>query len=180
MPKSIHKWQRGLLAVGLLGGICGPLHADALARDAESMASAGCPGWLPDATRCFSGQDAHGAYYWIAIPDGWNHKLVLHSHGGPRPNAPRPDDPLDIDLRQYDVMLREGYAWAGSSYRRGGYGVRMAAEDTDYLRQLFVERFGRPDRIYLHGQSWGATSPPRPWNSTGLTRRAGTVTTGRC
>ncbi|WP_251978435.1 alpha/beta hydrolase family protein [Salinicola avicenniae] len=161
-------WARlcgALLTAGLAGSGL-PAAADAnndsdhdpsrqLEDDAEAMASAGCPSWLPDATRCFAGQDTHGAYYWIAIPADWNHKLVLHSHGGPRPNAPRPDDPLDIDLRQYEVMVREGYAWAGSSYRRGGYGVRMAAEDTDYLRQLFVARFGRPDRIYLHGQSWG-------------------------
>ena len=155
MPKPTPTWRQGLLVIGLLAGYCHPLQADELSLDADSMTQADCPDWLPTATRCFTGQDTHGAYYWIAIPDDWNHKLVLHSHGGPRPNAPQPDDPLDIDLRQYDVMVREGYAWAGSSYRRGGYGVRMAAEDTDYLRRLFVERFGQPERIYLHGQSWG-------------------------
>lgn len=154
MPKSSKSVLFG--AVCLMGAFGVPAaQADSVAEDAESMSEAACPDWLPEATRCYAGQDTHGAYYWIAIPDDWNHKLVVHSHGGPRPAAPHPDDPVNIDLRQYDVMVREGYAWAGSSYRRGGYGVRMAAEDTDYLRRLFVERFGRPQRIYLHGQSWG-------------------------
>jgi hypothetical protein len=52
-------------------------------------------------------------------------------------------------------MVREGYAWAGSSYRRGGYGVRMAAEDTDILRRIFWARFGKPKYTIAHGQSWG-------------------------
>lgn len=53
------------------------------------------------------------------------------------------------------MMVAEGYAWAGSTYRRGGYGVRMAAEDTDQLRQIVWARWGRPERTLLHGQSWG-------------------------
>lgn len=52
-------------------------------------------------------------------------------------------------------MVDEGYAWAGSSYRRGGYGTRMAAADTENLRRLFVDEFGKPNRTYVHGQSWG-------------------------
>lgn len=145
----------GATLAGCLGLSAMPALADSATDDADAMRDAECTDWLPEKTQCFKGQDAHGAYYWIAIPADWNHKLVLHSHGGPRPNAPKPDDPVNIDLRQYDVMVREGYAWAGSSYRRGGYGVRMAAADTDHLREIFTARFGKPARTYLHGQSWG-------------------------
>ena len=53
------------------------------------------------------------------------------------------------------MTVKEGFAWAGSTYRRGGYGVRMAAEDTDDLRRIFWDAFGRPRRTILHGQSWG-------------------------
>lgn len=115
---------------------------------------AACPRVLPEGTRCYRGRSDAGAFYWIAIPADWNGSLVVHAHGGPRTGAPEADDPVE-DLERFSVMVREGYAWAGSTYRRGGYGVRMAAEDTDQLRQIFWDRFGRPAHTLLHGQSWG-------------------------
>jgi pimeloyl-ACP methyl ester carboxylesterase len=59
------------------------------------------------------------------------------------------------DLERFQMMVSEGYAWAGTTYRRGGYGVRSAAEDMDQLRALTWQHFGRPRRTILHGQSWG-------------------------
>lgn len=115
---------------------------------------ASCPRVLPAGTRCYKGRSDAGAFYWIAIPANWNGNLVVHAHGGPRTGAPEADDPVE-DLERFSVMVSEGYAWAGSTYRRGGYGVRMAAEDTDQLRQIFWDRFGRPAHTILHGQSWG-------------------------
>ena len=113
-----------------------------------------CPEGLPTETKCLAGQDTNGAYYWIAIPKAWNGALVLHTHGGPRLKTPKPDDAVE-DLRRFAVTVAEGYAWAGSNYRREGYGVRSAAEDSDNLRKLFWETYGRPKRTVLHGQSWG-------------------------
>ncbi|MEV4053481.1 DUF6351 family protein [Amycolatopsis sp. NPDC049688] len=112
-----------------------------------------CPSVLAGKATCYSGQDGNGAYYTIAIPARWNRGLVVHAHGGPSPAY----DPASTteDLAQWAVLVDEGYAWAASSYRRGGYGVRMAAADTENVRRLFVERFGRPDRTYVHGQSFG-------------------------
>ncbi|WP_218777053.1 hypothetical protein, partial [Salinicola salarius] len=63
MPKPTPTWRQGLLNIGLLAVYCHPLQAGELSRDADSMAQAGCPDWLPAATRCFTGQDTHGAYY---------------------------------------------------------------------------------------------------------------------
>lgn len=122
---------------------------------AEPAADKVCPDGLPAATRCLAGQDQNGAYYWIAIPKAWNGSLVVHAHGGPRLKTPKPDDAVE-DLQRFAVTVAEGYAWAGSNYRREGYGVRSAAEDTDNLRKLFWTQFGRPKRTLLHGQSWGA------------------------
>jgi pimeloyl-ACP methyl ester carboxylesterase len=51
--------------------------------------------------------------------------------------------------------VKAGYAWAGSTYRRGGYGITMAAEDTERLRTIFVQHFGPARRTILHGQSYG-------------------------
>jgi hypothetical protein len=116
--------------------------------------TAPCPTGLPDGARCWRGGTAQGAFYWIAIPADWNGSLVVHSHGGPRTGAPEVDDPVE-DLQRFAMTLREGYAWIGSTYRRGGYGVRMAAEDTDIVRRVFWTLFGKPKRTILHGQSWG-------------------------
>ena len=73
---------------------------------------------------------------------------------GPRTATPEANDPLE-DLERFSMTVREGFAWEGSTYRRGGYGVRMAAEDTDDLRRIFWDAFGKPRRTLLHGQSWG-------------------------
>jgi alpha-beta hydrolase superfamily lysophospholipase len=117
--------------------------------------AADCPSELPAQTRCFAGQDARGAYYWIAIPKAWNGALVVHTHGGPSLKTPSQDDPV-ADLKRFAVTVQEGFAWAGSSYRHAGFGVRDAAADTDALRQIFWDGFGRPKHTLLHGQSWGA------------------------
>ncbi len=124
------------------------------AGSAAAMEPKACPTFVGAETRCFNGQDERGAWYWIAIPKAWNGALVVHSHGGPRLKAPQADDALE-DLERFAVTVKEGFAWAGSNYRRPGYGVRSAAEDTETLRKIFWDRFGRPSRTYLHGQSWG-------------------------
>lgn len=126
----------------------------ATAAHAEAPVVKTCPEGLPAETKCLAGQDANGAYYWIAIPKAWNGTLVLHTHGGPRLKKPKPDDAIE-DLQRFAVTVAEGYAWAGSNYRREGYGTRSAAEDSDNLRKLFWDQFGRPKRTILHGQSYG-------------------------
>ncbi|MEV7991881.1 hypothetical protein AB0O67_08180 [Streptomyces sp. NPDC086077] len=118
-------------------------------------ASVACLSGLEDKATCHTGQDANGAYYAIAVPKHWNRSLVVHAHGGPDlGDGSDPERSLG-DLGRWQVMVDQGYAWAGSSYRRGGYGTRMGATDTENLRRLFVEEFGRPKRTYVHGQSWG-------------------------
>jgi len=113
-----------------------------------------CPEGVTAEARCYNGKDAEGALYWMAIPAQWNKVLVVHSHGGPDTGTPSLARGAE-DLQRWAIMVKAGYAWAGSTYRRGGYGVTMAAEDTERVRQLFVQRFGTPRRTILHGQSYG-------------------------
>lgn len=113
-----------------------------------------CPASVGREVRCLAGRDVNGAWYVIAMPTTWNRKLIVHTHGGPRTGEPEAPDSLE-DLDRFSVMVKQGYAWIGSTYRRGGYGVRMAAEDADNSRKIFWARFGRPARTILHGQSWG-------------------------
>ncbi|SNS52391.1 hypothetical protein SAMN06265795_103204 [Noviherbaspirillum humi] len=124
------------------------------ALPASAQTDAACPGSLKDVASCYVGADANGAQYWIAIPRDWNKTLVMHAHGGPRLSPIARDSSLE-DLERFAVTVRQGFAWAGSSYRRPGYGVRMAAEDTENLRRIFIAAFGQPRRTLLHGQSWG-------------------------
>lgn len=125
-----------------------PALAESKPRQAE------CPESVAAIATCYRGRDRNGAFYLAAIPRDWNRRLVVHAHGGPRLEPPTAEDP-DDDLDRFAIMVRLGYAWIGSTYRREGYAVRRAAEDVDNSRALFWRFFGRPERTLLHGQSWG-------------------------
>jgi dienelactone hydrolase len=113
-----------------------------------------CPALLPAGTRCLSGRDSAGAFYLVAMPQDWNGTLVLHSHGGPNLGEPQLARTVE-DLERWAVVVKAGYAWAGSSFRQGGVAVRAAAEDTERLRRLVVKHVAQPRFTILHGQSWG-------------------------
>src|SRR5690349_7088515 len=87
---------------------------------AHAQSPAPCPAGLDDVATCHNGIDAEGAAYWIAIPRQWNGVLVMHAHGGPRLAPITARSNLE-DLERFAVSVRQGFAWAGSSYRRPGY-----------------------------------------------------------
>jgi alpha-beta hydrolase superfamily lysophospholipase len=138
-------------AAALLLALAGPAQAQAVPPQPRQ-----CPTEVPSGAHCYTGLDDLGAFYWIAIPANWDRQvLVMHAHGGPADTGPARLDRSEEDLKRWAVTVKAGYAWAGSTYRRGGYGVTMAAEDTERLRRIFVQQFGQPRRTLLHGQSYG-------------------------
>lgn len=141
------------LALALAG--CAAPPAVPVSTEAAPAARA-CPSGLPEGTRCLGGTDSAGAHYLIALPKNWNRNLVLHAHGGPSLGTPRPERTAE-DLQRWQIMVKAGHAWAGSTFRQGGVEVRAAAEDTERLRRIFVQHVGRPRHTLLHGQSWGAS-----------------------
>ena len=143
---------RLLLTLALL---CCVVRPAAAATTTDQPTPTPCPGFLPSETQCLTGKSGAGAPFFIALPKDWNQNLILFAHGGPRLGTPKLAETIE-DLERFEVMVREGYAWAGTTYRRGGYGVRSAAEDMDHLRTLTWQHVGRPKRTILHGQSWGA------------------------
>ena len=162
---TLHRWAAaaGTAAFGLLAAGCMQLPAAPAAPAAipavgseAAPASTACPATLPERTRCLAGRDTAGAYYLIAIPADWNGVLVLHAHGGPTLGPPKAERTAE-DLQRWAVMVRAGYAWAGSTFRDGGVQVQAAAEDTERLRRLFLRHVAQPRRTVLHGQSWGAS-----------------------
>jgi hypothetical protein len=158
MPQRLRSGtqRRVGLAACLAGVVVGALtSAPSVHADGGHPVSAVCPASLTGTATCYTGQDSNGAYYAIAIPKTWNGSFVVHAHGGPDLGDGSDPERSVGDLDRWAVMVKEGYAWAGSSYRRGGYGTRMAAEDTENVRRLFIKEFGTPKRTYVHGQSWG-------------------------
>ena len=105
------------------------------------------------AERDFTGTTASGAYYRIAVPDGWKSgdALVLFQHGLTfDPPAPNPDlGPL------VDLQLGEGYAVAASSYSQRSWALFTAGEDNAELLAAFKQQVGTPGAIIPYGGSLG-------------------------
>ena len=116
-----------------------------------------CPPGVPPGTNCVAGVDAHGAFFLIGVPANYNGRLVLWNHGYTlAPPAPLGAADLGVGL----LALTQGFAAAASSFRPdaiglSGWQVRDAAEDTENLRQRFVQLVGRPHKTYIVGASEG-------------------------
>lgn len=99
-----------------------------------------------------------GAAYRIEVPQNWNGKLVMWTHGyagtGPALTVGTPI------MRRY--LLDNGYAWAASSYSKNYYDVRAGVEDTNALALAFpsiAASNGRtltvPTKYFITGISMG-------------------------
>jgi len=91
------------------------------------------------------------AGYRIEVPENWNGELVLYAHGyrGETPRLYVSNPPI----REY--LLKEGYAWAASSYSTTGYDVATGVKDTHALAKFFYGKVGKPERTYIIGHSMG-------------------------
>jgi hypothetical protein len=140
-------------AVALTGGT-------ALAQNAVRAAlpdTTPCPESVASIATCYTAKHETGAYLYTVMPENWNGNLVVFARGGP-PLTP----PTATSGQRYvaaagggPVAVKRGFAWIGSSYRREGFGVAMAAEDSDDARKFFIARFATPKRTILYGGSLG-------------------------
>jgi pimeloyl-ACP methyl ester carboxylesterase len=93
----------------------------------------------------------NGAGYRIEVPENWNRELVLYAHGfrgtGLELTVSNPR------IREY--LVKNGYAWAASSYSKNGYDVKQGVKDTHALGQRFHGLVGNPKRTYITGHSMG-------------------------
>lgn len=113
-----------------------------------------CPEAIASLATCYGIKHESGAFILAAMPKTWNGDLVAFAHGGPSMLPPNPNGSKN-DLTKYSIAVKRGFGWVASSYRREGYGVQMAAQDTDNARRFFVERIAKPRHTYLHGASYG-------------------------
>jgi hypothetical protein len=123
------------------------------ARAAQPLEPIDCPAKIADVA-CYRGQDDNGSYILAGVPKAWDGILVVHAHGGPR-LAPITPDYSAKDFERFSEFVRDGHAFVAASYRRPGYGARMAAEDIENARKAFIAKFGKPRLTIMHGQSWG-------------------------
>jgi hypothetical protein len=150
---------RGGGVVGLvLGVVAGGLPAGAQqtspAPKGPQPTITTCPSQVADIAICYSEKLASGAYVLAAMPRTWNGNLIVFGHGGPAVVPPTATTSQG-DLAKYSFAIKAGYAWVASTYRREGYGVQMAAEDSDQARRFFVDRVGKPTHTIYHGASYG-------------------------
>lgn len=110
---------------------------------------------LPGAKALFGKYD--GGLYRIEIPEKWNGELVLFAHGF-MPNTGPTGSTLRVGVHRFrEHVVKEGFAWAASSYRCNGYVPGHGLVDTMALSDLFQKsNDGRaPQRTYLTGESMG-------------------------
>ena len=109
------------------------------------------------------GTDSNGALYCITESPSWNGDLVIFAHG-----YVAVDEPLDIPWSQMtfvsdagdtvylpDVVNGLGYDFATTSYRENGLAIQSGIDDILNLIDVFEQKVGTPNRIYLVGASEG-------------------------
>jgi len=104
---------------------------------------------LPGATNMWGVHS--GAAYLIEVPDNWNGDLVLYAHGFRGAGPDLTVDPPRIRAH----LIANGYAWASSSYRANNYMPAVGAQDTHRLAKRFGSLVGKPNRVFLTGDSMG-------------------------
>jgi dienelactone hydrolase len=97
-----------------------------------------------------------GAQYRVELPPNWNGTLLLYSHGA----YPRDYIPEEIELanrkESKPVLLKQGYALAGSLYSKPyGFSAREAVHDQGALLSWFDRNVGKPRRTLAWGASAG-------------------------
>jgi pimeloyl-ACP methyl ester carboxylesterase len=160
-------WRARTIALAVvLAALATPVRAPIRAMGKPGVTPVPCPSqeWQftdPDFEALSSAKAYFGKYdgglYRIEIPDSWNGELVLYAHGFVS-NAGAQGSTLRVQndsIREH--LIREGFAWAASSYRCNGYVPGMGLLDTMALVDLFTKsNNGRaPQRTYLTGVSMG-------------------------
>lgn len=95
--------------------------------------------------------EKQGAFFTITVPDAWNGSLVINNHGFDF-DAPDPNPGLGALA---PLMLSQGYAVAASSYSQCCWALFSTQQDINRLYGVFVDNFGEPDAVILHGGSLG-------------------------
>lgn len=97
----------------------------------------------------------NNAGYRIEVPDNWNGKLIMWTHGYRGEDARLYFNPSEFPDGFRAWLLDEGYAWAASTYSKNSYNVSIGVKDTHALSRFFNGKVGNPDAVYVAGYSMG-------------------------
>ncbi|MFJ8794341.1 hypothetical protein [Streptomyces sp. NPDC102462] len=104
-------------------------------------------------TRVIQGIHEHAAFD-LEVPPNWNGKLVIWAHGFTGAGTVLRVDPPSFGLRE--TFVKEGYAWAASSYTRNGYDAGVGVSSSHDLAEHAAALLGHhPSRTYIAGVSMG-------------------------
>lgn len=95
-----------------------------------------------------------GAAFKIFIPDNWNNSLVMYAHGYAFMGSPLQSENPEL-AKNMELFLSHGYAVAASDYTYQGFALPQGVDDTEALRQYFVEKHGKPEQTLMVGHSMG-------------------------
>ena len=96
----------------------------------------------------------NGAAYRIIFPENWKGKLVMYAHGYEFMGSPLQSKNPEWISRMKPFTDR-GFAVAASDYRNQGLALVQGVDDTEALRQYFVNKYGKPDSTFMSGHSMG-------------------------
>lgn len=155
LPSLLRACAFALPVLLVLPAACTADRSEPTERLTRTLSSHGC-----DEVACAGRLD--GAAYRIELPATWNGTLLLYSHGYRTAEASPPDfTPPETGAvvastdETAKALLAEGYALAGSAYARNGWAVRDGVRANEQLYRFFTERVGKPDRLYVWGDSLG-------------------------
>ena len=99
--------------------------------------------------------EINGAHFRIIFPKNWQNKLVMFAHGyevmGFLPQQSQNDD----WLKQMTPYIERGFAVAASDYSLQGWAFKEGVDETEEVREFFVDKYGSPDSTFMVGGSMG-------------------------
>jgi hypothetical protein len=104
----------GIFAIFCAVAAAGPAVAQPSTIDTIKPEAKACPEGVAQGSRCLTGRDSAGPYYWLAVPPEWKGTLLVHAHGGPAPGEPKAERAA-ADLTRWSIWTRAGYAYHDSS-----------------------------------------------------------------
>lgn len=150
-PTTLRSAVAALLAAGLLAATLA-----ACADEADEGLPLGPGGQRVDAPIERTGSLPGGTRWRLRAPerDAWNGTLLLYSRGSVPPGEENAalDAPDESTAR---LLLEQGFAMVGSSYREPGWVLDTAVDDQHRLLDVAAEALGRPERVVAWGHSLG-------------------------
>jgi len=100
--------------------------------------------------------DLQGSKIFIAEPETWNHQVLILAHGYREPHSPL-TAAFEYGNNFFRTLVNKGWIVASTSYRMNGIAYREGLEDVQILKDFVIKKYGKPDKIFLHGESMGGS-----------------------